>query len=70
MLIVRKYLFILFFVAACSPQKNIVRSDTRLIDNLKTHISYLADDKLEGRRTGTAGEKLAMEYISEQFKSI
>jgi hypothetical protein len=29
---------------------------------------YLADDKLEGRRTGTQGEKLAADYISKQFK--
>ena len=37
---------------------------------LRTHVSYLADDKLEGRRTGTAGEKLAMEYIAQQFQTI
>lgn len=28
----------------------------------------MADDKLEGRRTGTKGEELAMNYIMEQFK--
>ena len=36
--------------------------------NLKAHIQYLADDKLEGRRTGTAGEVLAMQYISHQYE--
>jgi aminopeptidase YwaD len=65
-----KYLFLLFFVAACSSQKNISKPDTQLIDNLKTHIAYLADDKLEGRRTGTPGEELAVEYIQNQFKAI
>lgn len=39
-----------------------------IIDNLKSHVAFLADDKLEGRRTGTNGEKLAMEYISNQFQ--
>jgi hypothetical protein len=39
-----------------------------LITNLQSHIGFLADDKLEGRRTGTPGEKLAMEYISNQFQ--
>ena len=39
-----------------------------IVANLQKHISYLADDKLEGRRTGTNGEKLAMEYISGQFQ--
>lgn len=35
---------------------------------LQQHVNYLADDKLEGRLTGTAGERLALEYISAQFK--
>jgi aminopeptidase YwaD len=39
-----------------------------IIDNLKSHVAFLSDDKLEGRRTGTNGEKLAMEYISSQFQ--
>ena len=39
-----------------------------LVANLKKHIQYLADDKLEGRRTGTAGELLAMQYIADQYK--
>jgi aminopeptidase YwaD len=37
---------------------------------LRAHVGYLADDKLEGRRTGTAGEKLAMEYIAQQFQAM
>lgn len=39
-----------------------------VIKQLKKHIGYLADDKLEGRRTGTRGEMLAAKYISKQFK--
>ncbi|MBL0146054.1 MAG: M28 family peptidase [Chitinophagaceae bacterium] len=39
-----------------------------IISNLQTHVNFLADDKLEGRRTGTNGEKLAYEYISNEFK--
>jgi len=38
--------------------------------DLKKHILYLADDKLEGRETGTNGEKLAYEYIIKQFEEI
>jgi len=60
---------LLVFIMACSPSKKINKDDVLLLDNLKAHIQYLADDKLEGRRTGTAGEKLAMEYISNQFSS-
>ncbi len=39
-----------------------------LVSNLKKHVQYLADDKLEGRRAGTAGEKLAMQYIINQYQ--
>ena len=65
-----KYLLISIIVASCSSQKNVGKSDTQLTNNLKGHITYLSDDKLEGRRTGSEGEKLAMAYISEQFKTI
>lgn len=71
-----KFLIYLFlFVANNSfAQKNklpkLNKADKIIVSNLKTHISYLADDKLEGRRTGTPGEKLAMEYISAEFQKI
>jgi Zn-dependent M28 family amino/carboxypeptidase len=47
--------------------QKLKKADKVIVTNLQTHIGYLADDKLEGRRTGTAGEKLAYEYISDQF---
>ncbi len=43
------------------------KADKVILTNLETHINYLVDDKLEGRRTGSAGEKLAYEYISKEF---
>ena len=46
------------------------KADQAMITNLQSHISYLASDKLEGRRAGTNGEKLAGEYISQKFKEI
>jgi aminopeptidase YwaD len=57
-------------LTSCSSTKNIIKTDTQTLDNIKTHIQYLADDKLEGRRTGTKGEELAMQYIITQFKEI
>ncbi|MFI5204224.1 MAG: M20/M25/M40 family metallo-hydrolase [Flavobacteriales bacterium] len=38
--------------------------------NIKKHITYLADDKLEGRGTGSSGEIIAAEYIYGQFKKL
>ncbi|HWK02228.1 MAG TPA: M20/M25/M40 family metallo-hydrolase [Puia sp.] len=43
------------------------KADKVTLANLATHIRYLADDKLEGRRTGSPGEKLAGDYISIEF---
>jgi hypothetical protein len=37
---------------------------------LKAHLNYLASDELEGRETGTPGNKKAAEYISSQFQSF
>jgi aminopeptidase YwaD len=59
----------LFIFAAASAQK-LKKADKVIIANLKQHIEYLADDKLEGRRAGTNGEELAMKYIIDQFKEI
>lgn len=41
-----------------------------LVANLQAHVKYLADDKLEGRRTGTRGEQLALAYIVQQYQQI
>jgi hypothetical protein len=65
----KAFLIALIF-SACSSSKKTVKTDTQIADNVKAHIQYLADDKLEGRRTGTNGEELAMQYIISQFKTI
>lgn len=39
------------------------------VENLKKHIYFLASEKLQGRGTGSKGEKLASAYIAKQFKS-
>lgn len=35
-----------------------------------SHVQYLADDKLQGRRTGTPGYDAAVAYVESQFKAI
>jgi Peptidase family M28/PDZ domain len=37
---------------------------------IQKHIKTLSDDKLEGRGTGTEGEKKAATYIASQFKKL
>lgn len=41
-----------------------------ITNNLKQHIKYLASDELQGRETGTIGERKAYEYIIEEFQKI
>src|SRR6266850_198578 len=36
-------------------------------ERLREHVTYLASDKLEGRRTGSSGANFAAEYIARQF---
>jgi hypothetical protein len=65
-----KLIFPVLLLTAVASAQKIKKEDKFILANLKAHISYLADDKLEGRRTGSNGENLAMEYISNQFKTI
>ena len=37
---------------------------------LEAHVSFLADDRLAGRRTGTPGYMLAADHVSAQFARI
>ena len=39
-------------------------------NNIREDVTFLADDKLEGRETGTKGEKEAAAYIAKRFKSL
>ncbi len=61
------FLWLLVFTTQLSFAQKLKKADKTTLANLQTHIGYLASDKLEGRRTGSAGEKLAYEYISGEF---
>lgn len=60
----RRIFFVLLLMVSFLPIVN-----SQLANDFKQHISYLADDKLKGRYTGSAGEKLAADYIVKQFQS-
>lgn len=63
----RNFLFLIFIISQPAfGQKNF--PEKKVLNNLRKHITFLADDKLEGRRTGSNGEKLAADYIVKQFK--
>ncbi len=60
----------IIFLSQVSTSQKLKKSDQLTLSNLENHIHYLADDKLEGRRAGTKGEELAMDYIGDKFKQI
>src|SRR5437868_14135061 len=64
----KNLLIVLLLCAHVTSAQKISKADKKMMARLKTHINFLADDKLEGRRTGSAGERLAYEYISNAFK--
>jgi hypothetical protein len=37
------------------------------VERLRAHVTYLASEKLEGRRTGTAGAREAARYVAREF---
>ena len=36
-------------------------------DRIKAHVTFLADDLLEGREAGTRGHEIAARYVASQF---
>lgn len=65
-----RIIIVIAVLQGCSSSKQVSKTDTETLNNLHNHIQYLADDKLEGRRTGTPGEQLAVDYITDQFQKI
>ena len=68
LLIILFYLFQIFTY----PQKEGIIPNPKLFSNANLYktIKVLSDDSLEGRGTGTIGEKKAAEYLVDQFKKI
>ena len=39
-------------------------------ERFKAHVTFLADDLLEGREAGTRGHEIAARYIASQFDQL
>jgi aminopeptidase YwaD len=66
----RSILLSLIFIQAFFPfaiSQKLRKADKEIISDIQTDITYLSSDKLEGRRSGTAGETLASDYIIAGF---
>ncbi|MCH8872341.1 M28 family peptidase [candidate division KSB1 bacterium] len=71
--------------AVASNKNNLVSKDVSLTngkkdksglsakisgDDIRTQVTFLASDKLEGRMSGTKGTKMAADYITSRFNEI
>jgi aminopeptidase YwaD len=63
----KRFLWLSLLCTSFATAQKLKKADKVTLTNLQTHVNYLADDKLEGRRTGSAGEKLAYDYIRNEF---
>jgi hypothetical protein len=63
-------------VSACGQAPDPVGQDTDGLqslvsaDRFRDHMTVLADDRMQGRETGTEGYRLAAEYVAGQFAEI
>ena len=60
-------LWLALILSSTAAAQKLKKADKQVLASLQSHIGFLADDKLEGRRTGSNGEKLAFDYITNQF---
>ncbi len=64
---VHSYLLLLAAFLFSVPLAYGQQSSSISVDELRSHVKYLASDELEGRRTGTRGNLLAAGYIAGEF---
>lgn len=58
------FLFLMMTVSACAQDVRVDR------DRLLRDVQVLASDALEGRKTGTVGNKMAQVFIEERYKEL
>lgn len=66
-----------FLLAGCSSNKNTTKESSPekylteiKAENLSKHLYIVASDEMEGRDTGTPGQKKAGEYLINQYKAM
>ena len=64
------FFFLLFLITSLpsAQSQRLRRADRQMMAEIQTDIRYLSNDNMEGRRAGTAGEKLAADYIISSFE--
>ncbi|HEV7892727.1 MAG TPA: PA domain-containing protein, partial [Pyrinomonadaceae bacterium] len=58
---------LVLFASQTAAQQGARRPGVVEAERLRQHVTYLASDKLEGRRTGTSGAQEAARYVAREF---
>lgn len=70
----RSYIWILFLFFAVSCEQNLDEEPRTITivnqEQLLADLEYLASDELEGRRTGTEGNRMAQDFIEDRFRGL
>jgi aminopeptidase YwaD len=61
-------LLALLVATSAAPAQQPARADDANAENLRAHVTALASDEFDGRRTGTAGAQKAANYVETEFK--
>jgi Peptidase family M28 len=64
-------LLVPFLSFAQSVPDEVLKLTEKIDTNrMKAHVAYLADDKLQGRKPGKEGYRMAVDYVMQQYKSM
>ena len=66
----RLLLAVLVLASLTPAQQNAPKQGAVDAERLRAHITYLASDRLGGRRTGTPGAEAAAKYVADEFKRL
>src|SRR5260370_33256158 len=63
-------LLVVVLAVTSIAQRTSIASSQISESELRAHIKFLSDDRLEGRGTGARGGELAALYVAEQFEAM
>jgi len=68
--ILKLVLLITFTCLLSCKSTQIIPLDSQILTDVVADVTYLSSDEMEGRETGTEGERKAAEYIVGRYKEI
>ncbi len=66
----RCLVFLFLFTAGLSAASAQSKKDRKAVAQIRADVEYLASDALDGRRTGTAGERAAAAYLEGRYGKL